>query len=190
VVILNQNEVEASQLKSKETANKIERLMPLSLKSQEEQFAHSFFNHKGNAFSKLQYLYDFMDDISRFVGDFVPCKKGCTHCCHIPVSISELEIDYITKQTKIRRSKKSPAVSGSPCPFLKKGSCSIYKVRPFFCRRHVTLDDTSKWCHIDVCHEITLPMLSFTEVYKFYELLIHDRGKNKQIDIREAFGGN
>lgn len=189
-MVLNQSEVEASQLKAKETFEKIGRLMPIALKDQEEQFAKTYTKHKGNAFSKLQYLYDFMDDISTFVGNCVPCKKGCTHCCHIPVSISELEIEYITKQTKIKRSKISQAINDSPCPFLKKGACSIYKVRPFVCRQHVMLDESPKWCHLDVCNEITITQLKFTEVDKFYVLLLHDCGKNNRLDIREAFGTN
>lgn len=189
-MIPNQNEVEASQLTAKETVNKIERLMPPSLKDKEEQFAYTFARHNGNTYSKLQYLYDFMGDVYGFVGNHVPCKKGCNHCCHIPVSISELEVEYIIKLTNIKRSKVTSLVNvdKGPCPFLKKGACAIYKVRPFVCRRHVMLDETAKWCHVDVCDKITLTQLTFSEIDKFYELLLHASGKNTRLDIREAFG--
>jgi len=188
-VILNQSEVEASQLKAKETVEKIERLMPVALKNQEEQFAKTFSKHKGNALSKLQYLYDFMDDIYGFVSKFIPCKKGCVHCCHIPVSISELEVEFITKLTNTKRAKSNLRVTDNdrPCPFLKKGACSIYKARPFVCRQHVMLDETSKWCHIDVCNEIKLTQLQFTEIRGFYNNLLYDSGKGSRLDIREAF---
>lgn len=188
-MVPNQNEVETSRLTAKQTIEKIDRLMPLSLKDKEEQFAYTYARHKGNTYSKLQYLYDFMEDIYGFVGNYVPCKKGCIHCCHIPVSISELEAKFITKHTSMKRSKANSFVNldKSPCPFLKKGACSIYKVRPFVCRRHVMLDNTAKWCHIDVCDKITLTQLTFTEIDKFYEFLLHDSGKNERLDIREAF---
>jgi len=188
-VVLNQSEVEASQLKAKATVEKIERLMPIVLKDQEEQFAKTYTKHKGNAFSKLQYLYDFMDDIYGFVGKFIPCKKGCIHCCHIPVSISELEVDFMTKLTNTKRSKTNSRVTDtdSPCPFLKNGACAIYKARPFVCRQHVMLDETSRWCHIDVCNEITLTQLQFTEIRGFYNNLLYDSGKESRLDIREAF---
>lgn len=185
---MDQNEVESSQMKSKATVEKIERLMPVTLKIKEEQFASTYLKHKGNSFSKLQHLYEFMDEIYGFVGNFVPCKKGCTHCCRIPVSISELEAEYIAKFTKNKRTKAIlPAETNSPCPFLQKGACSIYTARPFVCRQHVMLDDTSRWCHIDVCHEIKLTQLQFTEIREFYDMLLHDSGKVNRVDIREAF---
>lgn len=189
-MVPNQNEVEVSQLIVKQTVEKIERLMPDALKHKEEQFASTYARHKGNVYTKLQYLYEFMDEIYEFVGKHVPCQKGCVHCCHIPVSISELEGEFITKQTKIKRPKANLIVNEdkSPCPFLKKGACTIYKVRPFVCRRHVVLDKTSKWCHVDVCDKIILTKLTFSEIDKFYELLLHESGKNKRLDIREAFG--
>ena len=164
--------------------------MPVLLKDQEAQFAKTYTRHKGNAFSKLQYLYEFMDDIYGFVGKFVPCKRGCIHCCHMPVSISELEIEFISKQANVKRSKRRLSINDtdSPCPFLKKGACAIYKVRPFVCRQYVMLDETSKWCHVDVCNKIKLTQLKFTEITEFYDQLLHDCGKGKRLDIREAFG--
>lgn len=189
-MILNQSDVIASQLKAKATAEKIEHIMPAALKAKEEQFASTYLKHKGNSLSKLQYLYDFMEEIYGFVGNFIPCKKGCTHCCHIPVSISVLEAEYITKYTKNKQANtKLPIVEkDTPCPFLIKGACSIYETRPFVCRQHVMLDDTPKWCHINVCNEIKLTQLQFTEIREFYNSLLYDSKKGSRLDIREAFG--
>lgn len=188
-MVLHQNEIVASQLKAKATVEKIERMMPMSLKIREEHFLGTYIKHKGNSFSKLQHLYEFMDDLYAFVGKFIPCKKGCTHCCHIPVSISELEVEFITKLTNNRRAKTNLTVTGNddPCPFLKRGACAIYKARPFVCRQHVMLDETSKWCQVDACNDIILTQLKFTEVIEFYNRLLEESRKGSRFDIRAVF---
>jgi hypothetical protein len=89
----------------------------------------------------------------------VACRKGCGHCCQVPVSAFPFEIfpiahhvrtswsgrerralmrrlrAYRTAVTKPQRGAKHPW-----CPFLKEGSCSIYDVRPTICRTHHSSD--------------------------------------------------
>lgn len=182
-------EIANAQLEAKQNSEKINASLPLELKRREEQLVATFDGHRGNSFSKLQDLYSFMDEIYSFVARFTPCKKGCSFCCHIPVSVSILEVDYINNNTRRLRKKVTEEHTGAsnPCPFLSKGACSIYDTRPFVCRRHTALTMTSSWCHLDQCYTIKLPLLSFTEVDKVYEQILFESGSlAERIDIREV----
>lgn len=177
-----------AKLEDKQNKEKIITLLPPDLKWREEQLLSTFTRHQGNSLSKLKDLYSFIDEINSFVAKYTPCKKGCNHCCHIPVSVSSLEIEYIqTKIRKLRRNAPRANVKdyNSPCPFLVKGACSIYDVRPFYCRSHTALTANSFWCHPDRCNQISLTRLRFTEIDKVFEQLLFESGSAiPRIDIR------
>lgn len=182
-------EIAKAQLEDRRNSENVVALIPSELGRREELLTTTFAGHQGNIFSKLQDLYGFMDEINSFVARFTPCKKGCSHCCLMPVSVSTLEIEYIKKRARKFRSKTavSPvAGNNSPCPFLIKGSCSIYEVRPFVCRRHLTLTADSFWCHPDRCNSINLSRLRFSEVDKVYEQILFASGPlSTRMDIRD-----
>lgn len=97
-------------------------------------------------------------------GDAIHCKPGCVSCCfsrkHCSLSEGFAIIDFVAKtfapdqQERFRLRAESAASSlrklradgycdsedgfflagGAECPFLEKGACSIYPVRPLDCR--------------------------------------------------------
>jgi Fe-S-cluster containining protein len=97
----------------------------------------------------------------------VACHMGCQWCCHQAVFATTNEmivlVDYLEKRfsakviEEIKQkaeakeekfSKLSPkeALNTShPCPFLRKGSCMVYPVRPLGCRIYLSSDEKS--CH-------------------------------------------
>jgi Fe-S-cluster containining protein len=90
------------------------------------------------------------------------CKAGCDHCCHQPVGLTPPEALAIAahlRQTLAReqlvevaarlaqRARETRGLSSAerfspdqPCPFLERGKCSIYEVRPLACRGMNSLD--------------------------------------------------
>lgn len=88
-----------------------------------------------------------------------PCKKGCCHCCSEALYVDEREADLMVKsipdalkptvqmQTLEWLRRAEPMLGepypldgfawrrlNNPCPFLVKGECSVYDVRPMGCR--------------------------------------------------------
>jgi Fe-S-cluster containining protein len=91
-------------------------------------------------------------------GHNIACRNGCNFCCHIAVSATIVEIEVIASyvrahwsaaaiealmtriESTYRLTVDDRFAKHSPCPFLVDGSCSIYSVRPFACRRQVSID--------------------------------------------------
>lgn len=94
-----------------------------------------------------------MDIVNAAVGPFTPCKAGCDACCHSVLPVSILEAERIALHTG-RALAKPPLEADpmghkdawTPCPFLKKGRCSIYAVRPLCCKWHFNMDSVNTLC--------------------------------------------
>ena len=92
--------------------------IPNRLVKREKHFLKIVKKHNDDPFRALHKLFYFMDNLFDFVRPYTPCKKGCTLCCAIPISISELEIQMIEKATLTKRIS-IPAAPGTtkPMPF-------------------------------------------------------------------------
>lgn len=128
------------------------------------------------------------------------CGKGCSHCCHIPVRITEYEAELLAEATgrqmkylSAKQAKRDPTQPG-PCPFLQDGACAVYPVRPLICRIHYSVDDSAHWC--DYSQGVKYPVayvdrrpleLMFGAMLANFETV---RGKRRAIhfqDIRQWF---
>lgn len=120
--------------------------------------------------SKLYRVYMVAEDISRVREPFVACKKGCSSCCHMNVSVTKAEADRLAKA--VGKSAAILAVAprhdpgefaGVPCPFLdEQGACSAYADRPLSCRKHSSFFMNENPCHPSVMNRIKVPMVSFS----------------------------
>ncbi len=88
----------------------------------------------------------------------IQCKKKCSHCCSIEVSITDEEADLLLKVAKDKNIKintkrlKRQASHFSEnwhklgpkdmkCVFLKEKECSIYDYRPSVCRTYFVTNE-------------------------------------------------
>ena len=165
--------------------------LPKKMIAQEDQFLEKIQRIKVGPLKKLEMLYSFMDELSKFISRFTPCKKGCSACCYYKVSVSEVEIEYVEKRTQFRRSFNiAPARNfhGEPCPFLVNSSCSIYKARPFVCRKHHALTPDEYWCKPERSNNVLFPLVGFTNVDGAFEVIRRESKSGGPYDIRQFFG--
>lgn len=184
-------DIESEKNAAKENFNLLVKNMPKILSEKESNISNQIHKAKTNPIKKLETIYIFMKEIYGYVSPYTPCQKGCSNCCHYPVSISDIEIEYIERKTKNRKNKSfTPAgdFHGTPCPFLYNGCCSIYEARPFVCRRHVVLTNTNKWCEPTLSNTETFPLLKFSEIEKSFYLIKIESMSFNEYDIRQVFG--
>lgn len=129
------------------------------------------------------------------------CTRGCSHCCHVAVSLTALEANYIQARTGYRveslEKREYDEASRAPCSFLKNGECAIYEHRPIACRIFLSFDDI-QYC---VDETATHKMLALSEpgnggfemANQLYHLLITHyltRFPNYRVfnDVRTFFG--
>ncbi|MBS3912750.1 MAG: YkgJ family cysteine cluster protein [Hydrogenophaga sp.] len=142
---------------------------------------------------RVFWLHKAAQSLADTYGTHSACRPGCSHCCHIPVKITQAEAIYIGRQIGRRpRAAKHlgppPSIVGyeSPCPFLASDSCSIYEWRPMVCRSHLNFDQDDLLCRL-------LPGMSVPVPYLDTRLLvlaaIDILGQTQPIaDIRQWFG--
>jgi Fe-S-cluster containining protein len=113
----------------------------------------------GNVDAAVTLLYNTIDATLCHFSDVpaVACKKGCSHCCHIWVSVTAPEVLHIAKivgqrsKTAIEKVRLASEHTKNydfntryhhpyPCPLLEDHACSIYDVRPEVCRFAASVD--------------------------------------------------
>jgi hypothetical protein len=179
------NEYEIALELVKQNLDKINQLIPPSLRAREESLYENLANSNLIPLKRLEALYREMDIIYNFIKQFSPCKKGCNHCCHYEIAVSEIEVEYIKRNVKMKGEIKPQR--SKACPFLKKSVCSIYPYRPFLCRRHLSLADSERWCEQDICNEYDFPQVTFSEVDRCYTNIVGLEGFRSVRDIRNVF---
>jgi hypothetical protein len=117
----------------------------------EEQFSATL----RDAYAAIDQLHD------RYVGlnwVHLDCRKNCFWCCYLRVDAKAHEVLAIARhvQTKFTAEQRDALIqrlrqhservrtlsyvqhmaTNIACPLLVDGSCSVYSVRPFGCRRH------------------------------------------------------
>lgn len=103
---------------------------------------------------RLKEVLNTADQIFDHAGKFAACARGCGHCCHVSVPITQMEARYMGENlgitpVELKQSVKHELTeygSHTPCPFLANGECSIYEVRPLTCRMHMNFDRDNYWC--------------------------------------------
>jgi Fe-S-cluster containining protein len=140
-----------------------------ALSAREDAFPRKLRAMNASAPAKLRQIYALVDELTAAAGPYIACGKGCAACCHMNVTISELEAKTIARaagrnpvQLRESRSHELGEFSGVPCPFLKDSVCSIYADRPYACRKHVSFDTSDFWCRPERSHETELPQVGFS----------------------------
>lgn len=144
-----------------------------------------------------------VNEMTAIVAPYSPCKKGCGYCCYQNIVISSWEAKRIAKfslrkmnavighefptyDTQEELSELANKFMGHPCPFLKKDACSIYEIRPFMCRLHVSLDNDNFNCNIIGIPNAIVPYFDF-ELTKAAIAVLFTRRGDSFADIREFF---
>jgi len=119
------------------------------------------FNQEQNTLYNLVHVMTLMD---RVITNEIPkhlhcCEEGCSHCCYQNVDCTKKEAELIlgychANQIEVdfkacERLSKLSDTFGQPCPFLKNNRCSVYEVRPLYCRSHYAVSNP-ELCRTDV----------------------------------------
>jgi Fe-S-cluster containining protein len=146
------------------------------------------------AAKRVLWLQKAGDALSSAYGPVSACKPGCSHCCHIPLVITQVEAVQIgraigRKPAKIEQPVETLNFSGytSPCPMLGADQlCSIYEHRPAVCRGHMNMDRDNLLCQLIPDTPVPVPYLD-TRLLSLGSATI--LGANQVMaDIRQWFG--
>jgi Fe-S-cluster containining protein len=137
------------------------------LKITETMILH--LNKIKNSLERARFLHNVVDEYNNkifshpIVKELMPCKSGCSGCCHTQVSVTEdeaellahnisngVEIDYNSLEKQAKAGNEASAFFAIPynerrCVFLDdKGACKVYKDRPSVCRTNAVIGDAAQ----------------------------------------------
>lgn len=141
-------------------------------------------------------------------GNVAACKRGCAHCCHLPVAITSSEARLLSQASgrAVAQPLEAIAVASledpeaseramglasrrglGPCPFLtSQGSCSVYEQRPVACRAHANLDDDDLLCRL--IDDAAVPV-SYVDARRIWLMHLAAHRNDLLADVRDFFPG-
>lgn len=147
-----------------------------------------------NRVQRIRYVAGRWSDL---VTTTAACRKGCSHCCHVPVMVPRSEARLIAKRTGAKLAANPPAAplttdleerimsyTGTACVFLKNGTCSIYEQRPLTCRTLANMDDTDVLCQLVPGAAVPVPYANNIMIRGLFVLATQ---QEPHADIREWF---
>lgn len=122
-----------------------------------------------SALERARFVHNVVDEYNKeifahpILKEMVPCKAGCSGCCHTQVSVTDdeaellahnisngINIDYARLEKQAQAGNDSEAYFKIPynerkCVFLdEKGACRVYKDRPAVCRTNAVVGDANQ----------------------------------------------
>lgn len=168
--------------------------MPKDLDARDDAIAERLRRENSSAKSKLGKIYTLMADLSHAVSPYVACGKGCSDCCKMNVSISDIEAERLSMiSRKPMAVVKQPVLhsledfSGIPCPFLVNDACSVYDARPYACRAHFSFDTSAYWCHPERSNVGDMSLLQMGGARQAYDDVVVGSRLQGFADIRDFF---
>jgi Fe-S-cluster containining protein len=146
----------------------------------------------GEKKDKLRELRQLTAELEAFASDQVACRKGCSHCCHVPVAVLQGEANLIADEIGVPAQQlthtRIPSERGygyhMACPFLVQDACSIYAHRPMTCRTHLSLDQDALLCGLLPDMKVPVPLLDMSAMQQLYVDLFQYEAMG---DIRDFF---
>jgi uncharacterized protein len=167
--------------------------IPHDLAACEDRIAEEVLTENSSAKSKLGKLYRLVEELGDAAKPFIACGKGCSACCRMNVTISSMEAERLAQFSKKRLTrldrhfKHDPTqFAGVACPFLVESACSVYEIRPYACRAHVSFDMTAYWCEPERAYEEGMGMVSFDGAKSAY-LSVMAKVPNSRLAASEIF---
>lgn len=126
-----------------------------------------------SSLERARFVHNMVDEYNKeifahpLLKEFVPCKTGCSACCHTQVSVTEdeadlllhnitngVEIDYNLLSLQTEKGNKTEeyyklSYKERRCVFLdENGACKVYSDRPAVCRTNAVVGEASQ-CSTD-----------------------------------------
>lgn len=122
------------------------------------------------------------------IAPFAACRRGCDHCCHIPLTITTAEARLLSQvsgrpmtvpahaaplrnldevvgfRDRLAQLRADQDQLSRACPFLRDGACCVYEHRPVACRTHFNLDVDDLLCQVVPGHPANVPYANTTQI--------------------------
>lgn len=169
--------------------------LPKALRDEEDAIPDVIRAMNSSSRSKLQRIYRIADAVMAYREPFVACKKGCSDCCHMNITISTEEAARIGAASRRKVEKllnnlqhEVSAFAGIPCPFLEADSaCSVYADRPLVCRNHASFDEDAKLCNPKLMNDVQMPAVNYAGIEEAFGSLVLASKNSVLADIRDFF---
>lgn len=110
--------------------------------------------------STLLRAYRAADALVRSSNHWAACKHRCSYCCKDSMPVFAEEATLIRHLYGV--SKPAVASTGGICPFLHKGECAIYPLRPLSCRLLINVGPHPDPCRLEASH---IPFLDTSSIW-------------------------